>query len=133
VWLWAKQSYATTHQNDVKRYYDSLGDVVLTTTTQRDFSPAPADQTTTDWAFTKAVMEAITETAKQLSPDEALDFLVALSAAWVTRLDAACIRSTYQANNKRPLPPDATDADLSRMVLHWILNDLDDIAAVDQH
>jgi hypothetical protein len=132
VWLWAKQSYATTHHNDVKRFYDSLADVVLATTNQRDFYPAPPDQTTTDWARTKEVMEAIARMAKQLSPDEALDFLIALSAAWVTRLDAACIRSSYQANNKHPLPPDATDTDLNCVVLHWIFNDLGDIAAVDQ-
>jgi hypothetical protein len=131
VWLWAKQSYATTRQNDVKRFYDSLVDVVVTTTNQRDGYPASSGQTTTHEAFATAIMEAIAKTATQLSPDEARAFLIALSAAWVTRLDADCIRSAYQANHNRPLFV-AEDADLSREVLQWIFYDLCDIAAIDQ-
>ncbi len=87
VWLWAKHSYATTRQNDVKRFYDSLVAVVVTTTNQRDVSPAASGQIKTHEACTTAIMKAIAKTATQLSPDEARAFLLALSAAWVTRLD----------------------------------------------
>ena len=130
VWLWAKQSYAMTHRNDVKRFYDSLVDVVLTTTNRRDLHPAPA-QITTNAAHTTKIMETIANTAKQLSPDEALAFLIALSAAWVTRLDADCIRLAYQGNHGHTLFV-AEDADLSREVLQWIFYHLCDIAGIDQ-
>ena len=76
-------------------------------------------------------MEAIANTAKQLSPDEALAFLIALSAAWVTRLDADCIRLAYQGNHRHTLFV-AEAADLSREVLQWIFYDLCDLAAIDQ-
>ena len=131
VWTWAKHSYAMTHQNAIKRFYDSLVDVVLTTTNQRDLSPAPSGRSTTNSAFTTPIMEAIANTAKQLSPDEALAFLIALSAAWVTRLDADCIRLAYQGNHGHTLFV-AEAADLSREVLQWMFYDLCDLAAIDQ-
>jgi hypothetical protein len=130
VWLWGKQSYATTRQNDVKYFYDSLVAGVVTTTNPRDLSPAASDQIETHEAF-PAIMKAIAKTATQLPSDEARAFLIALSAAWVTRLDADCIRSAYQARHNHPLFI-AEDADLSREVLQWIFYDLCDIAAIDQ-
>jgi hypothetical protein len=131
VWLWAKQSSATTGQSEVKRFYHSLVDAVATTTNQRDLSPAASAQARIPEALTSASIKAVAKTATQLPPDAARAFLIALSVAWVTRLDGDCIRSVYQARHNEPLLV-AEDADLSREVLQWIFYDLCDIAAIDQ-
>src|SRR5438105_285193 len=51
IWIWTKQSSAVTGQSEVKRFYDSLVDVVMATTNQRDVAPAGLGQASTTEAY----------------------------------------------------------------------------------
>jgi len=130
IWIWSKQASAMTGQNELKPLYDSVVEVVMTTTNQRNLAPVASGRVSTTEASMTAIMQVIAETVTRLPLDSARAFLVALSAAWVTRLNADDIRSTYQARHDHPLFA-ADDTDLSREVLQWMFDDLCDIAAVD--